>query len=48
MAGDMTFEGILLTFGARLAGILGAVFAGVAKKELHKDLVDLKRACERE
>ncbi|SFN97408.1 SRPBCC family protein [Mycetocola miduiensis] len=43
---DMTFEGTPLTVGARLAGILGALFAGAARKALHQDLVDLKRACE--
>ncbi|MET0714123.1 MAG: SRPBCC family protein [Mycetocola sp.] len=43
---DMTFEGTPLTLGARLAGVLGALFAGAAKKALHQDLVDLKRACE--
>lgn len=43
---DMTFEGAPLTFGARLAGVLGALFAGAAKKALHQDLVDLKQVCE--
>jgi hypothetical protein len=43
---DMTFEGTPLSFGARLAGVLGALFAGAAKKALHQDLVDLKRVCE--
>jgi hypothetical protein len=43
---DMTFEGTPLSFGARLAGVLGALFSGAAKKALHQDLVDLKRVCE--
>lgn len=43
---DMTFEGVPLTLGARLASILGALFAGASKKALHQDLVDLKRVCE--
>jgi hypothetical protein len=43
---DMTFERTPLSFGARLAGILGVLFAGAAKKALHQDLVDLKRVCE--
>lgn len=43
---DMTFEGVPLTFGARLAGMIGALFVGAAKKEMHKDLLDLKRVCE--
>ncbi|MHA6669948.1 SRPBCC family protein [Homoserinimonas sp. A447] len=43
---DLTFEGVPLTFGARLTGIIGALFVGAAKKEMHKDLLDLKRVCE--
>ncbi|WP_411720583.1 SRPBCC family protein [Mycetocola sp.] len=43
---DMRFVGTPNTLGARLAGVLGALFAGAAKKALHQDLVDLKRACE--
>ena len=43
---DLTFEGVALTFGARLAGVFGALFVGAAKKEMHKDLLDLKRVCE--
>ncbi|WP_168627213.1 SRPBCC family protein [Cryobacterium sp. BB307] len=43
---DMTFEGVPLTFGARLSGIIGTLFVGAAKKALHQDLVDLKRVCE--
>lgn len=43
---DLTFEGVPVSFGAKLTGVLGVLFAGGAKKALHKDLVDLKRACE--
>ncbi|WP_157155617.1 SRPBCC family protein [Diaminobutyricimonas sp. LJ205] len=43
---DLRFEGTPLTFGARITGVIGALFAGAAKKALHQDLVDLKRACE--
>lgn len=43
---DMSFEGTPLTFGARIAGLVGVLFAGAARKALHQDLVDLKRACE--
>lgn len=43
---DMVFEGAPLTVGARLAGAIGVLFAGAARKALHQDLVDLKRACE--
>jgi hypothetical protein len=43
---DLTFEGTPLTVGARLAGAIGGLFAGAAKKALHQDLIDLKRACE--
>jgi hypothetical protein len=43
---DMTFDGTPLTVGARVAGVLGALFAGAAKKALHQDLVDLKRTSE--
>ncbi|WP_167045171.1 SRPBCC family protein [Salinibacterium sp. ZJ454] len=43
---DMTFEGIPISMGARAASIIGALFAGAAKKALHQDLVDLKRVCE--
>lgn len=43
---DMTFEGVPLSVGARLASVLGALFAGATKKALHQDLVDLKKVCE--
>ena len=43
---DMTFEGSPVSLGARLARVVGALFAGAAKKALHQDLVDLKRVCE--
>lgn len=43
---DLTFEGVPLTFGARVAGLIGGLFAGAAKKALHQDLTDLKRVCE--
>ncbi|MET4637182.1 SRPBCC family protein [Mycetocola sp. 2940] len=43
---DLTFDGAPLTFGARVAGLVGALFVGAAKKALHQDLVDLKRTCE--
>lgn len=43
---DLTFDGAPLTLGARVAGVIGALFAGAAKKALHQDLVDLKRVCE--
>ena len=42
----MTFEGTPISFGARLGSVIGALFAGAAKKALHQDLVDLKRVCE--
>jgi carbon monoxide dehydrogenase subunit G len=42
----MSFEGTPRTFGARVAGVLGVLFAGATKKALHQDLTDLKRACE--
>ena len=42
----MTFEGTPVSFGARVAGVIGGLFVGTAKKALHQDLVDLKRACE--
>ena len=43
---DMTFEGKPLSMGARLASMIGGLFAGAANKALHQDLVDLKRVCE--
>jgi carbon monoxide dehydrogenase subunit G len=43
---DLTFEGTPLTFGGRVAGVIGGLFAGAAKKALHEDLEDLKRVCE--
>ncbi len=43
---DVTFEGVPLTFGARVMDAIGTLFAGTAKKRMQKDLVDLKRACE--
>ena len=43
---DMTFEGRPVSLGARLAGVIGVLFVGTAKKALHQDLVDLKRVCE--
>ena len=42
----MTFEGRPVSFGARLASLIGGLFAGATKKALHQDLVDLKRVCE--
>jgi len=43
---DLSFEGVPVTLGGRVAGVVGALFAGAAKKALYKDLVDLKRVCE--
>ena len=45
---DLSFEGVPLTLGARVAGVIGGLFAGATRKALHKDLVDLKRVCEAE
>lgn len=43
---DLSFEGVPLTFGARMADVIGALFAGAARKAMHQDLVDLKKVCE--
>jgi len=43
---DMTFEGRPMSFGARLAGVVGWLFLGATKNAFHKDMVDLKRVCE--
>lgn len=40
------FEGIALSFAAKLMSCMGFLFAGSMKKMLAKDLEDLKLACE--
>lgn len=43
---SLVFEGMPLTASAKLMNALGFLFAGAAKKALHKDLEDLKAVCE--
>jgi len=42
----MTFVGMPVSLGARLASPIGLLFLGAVKKALHQDLLQLKRACE--
>lgn len=44
---DLSFVSTPLTFGAKVANVVFAAFAGASKKAFREDLEDLKAVCER-